>query len=169
MAILIVFAISLLDLAGWALNVRLLTSVDAQWTSMRIITAACLALCAASLAVSTKASRGRYDSAVSMALAFAVALACLLTIVVYAFRLVAGRETDLCYAPALRLFLAPSHRMALLTAIIFLVIGSVLMLLATGERRAAETAHALLLPAACASYLIPISYAFGIRIPFTSG
>ena len=53
--------------------------------------------------------------------------------------------------------------MALLTAILFLIIGSIFSLLATGRRRHANIAHALTLPAAVAGYLVPVSYLIGVQ------
>ena len=85
-----------------------------------------------------------------------VGLVGLLTIVAYAIKMITGQEPSLGDAPFLNLLLTPPARMALLTAIVFLIIGCALVLLATGGRRAAHIAHAVMLPVAMTSYLVPV-------------
>jgi len=163
LAILIVFAISTLDLVGWMLNITLLKSIKSEWISMRVITALCLALSAIELAILQKSPPSFRKSIVSQAPAILVGLVGLLTIAVYAINMVKGQEASLEKAPLLNLFLAPADRMALLTAIIFVFIACALVLLAAGGRRAANIAHVLLLPAAIASYLVPVSYLLDVQ------
>jgi len=54
-------------------------------------------------------------------------------------------------------------RMALLTAILFSIIGCVLSLLASGSRRAANIAHAVTAPVAVTSHFVPVSYVIGVQ------
>jgi PAS domain S-box-containing protein len=162
LAISIALAISVLDLVGWASGVTLLKSIGSHWIPMKVITALCMALCAVQLALLQKSPlRGR-NFLVLYAPAILVCLVGLLTIAVYAIELSTGQEASLAKAAFLDLFLDPPGRMALLTGILFVLIGSALSLLASGGARAADIAHVLVLPAAMASYLVPISYLLGV-------
>jgi PAS domain S-box-containing protein len=163
LAILLASAICVLALIGWVFGVQELKSIRPQWTEMRVITLICLGMCTAALALIRRPSLDRRRRRVAMALGAAVGLVGLLTVCSYVVDLRAGHETSRGGAPLLDVFLVPSYRMALWTAGIFLVTGCVLILLATGARRAAQVAHALAIPAALAGYLIPVSYLLGVE------
>jgi PAS domain S-box-containing protein len=163
LAILIVFAISFLALAGWMLDITLLKSVRPGWIRMSIITATCLLLSATGLALLQKGPSSVRKPLILQAPGILVGLMALLNIVLYAFAIITGQDSSLGGAPILNLFWTPVTRMALLTAILFLMVGSALVLLATGSRRASTIAHALMLPAAMASYLVPVSYLLGVE------
>jgi len=163
LAILVVLAISVLDLVGWMLDITPLKSIKPEWTSMRAVTAVCLALSALGLALLQKGPSGLVKLAVVQVPGILVGLVGLLTVALYAVALVTGQAPDLGGVPVLSLFLGSATRMALLTAILFVLIACVLVLLATGNRRAAAIAHALMLPGAMASYLVPISYLLGVQ------
>jgi len=163
LAIVIVLAISFLDLIGWMLDIAPLKSIKPEWTSMKAVTAVCLALSALGLALLQKGPSGILNRRVLQVPGILVGLAGLLTLVFYAVALITGQEPALAGAPVLNLFLAPATRMALLTAILFLLVGCVLVLLATGDRRAADIAHALMVPGSVASYLVPVSYLLGVQ------
>ncbi|HVP13003.1 MAG TPA: PAS domain S-box protein [Phycisphaerae bacterium] len=162
LCILITLAISALDLVGWVSGVALLKSIRSQWIPMKVITALCMVLCAAELALLQKSPQRGRKLILLYAPAMLVCLVGLLTIVVYAIEMSAGQEASLAKAPFLKLFLAPPGRMALLTGVLFVVIGSALSLLASGGQRAADIAHGLVFPAAMASYLVPVSYILGV-------
>jgi PAS domain S-box-containing protein len=163
LSIVCVFAICSLALVGGLLDIPLLKSVRPQWISMRVITAICLAFSAAALALIHQASPNRRRRIASGILGAVVSFVGLTTIAVYAFRLSEGNEAVLVNAPVLNLFVAPLDRMALLTAILFVTFGCVMILLATGDRRAAAIAHAVALPGAVVGYLVPISYVLGVQ------
>ncbi|MGD0233531.1 MAG: ATP-binding protein [Syntrophorhabdales bacterium] len=162
-AILITFAISFLALVGWGFSVVLLTNIKSQWITIRVVTAICLALSALELAFLQWHSFSVRRSIVLQAPGVLVGLVGLLTIVAYAIKMITGQEPSLGDAPFLNLLLTPPARMALLTAIVFLIIGCALVLLATGGRRAAHIAHAVMVPAAMVSYLVPVTYVLGIQ------
>ena len=162
-AIIIVFVISFSALAGWIFNITLLTSIKSQWVTIRVVTAICLALSAIGLALLQWRPLGLSRSIVLHIPGILVGLVGLLTIVAYATKMVTGQESSLADTPFLNLFLAPETRMALLTAIIFLIMGCALVLFATGGRRAAHVAHAIMMPAVIASYLVPVSYLLSVE------
>lgn len=161
LSILIVFLISCLALLGWIFNFTLLTRIESDWIAMKIITAICFALSAAGLAfIKMTPVRTPFIRRIPGIL---VGLAGLSTIATYAVRKITGWESSLWDVPFLNLLLARETRMALLTAILFLIIGAALSLLVTGRRRHANIAHALTLPASVASYLVPVSYLLGVQ------
>ncbi len=159
LAILTVFVISLLAVAGWLLERAPLKAIKPQWTAMRLPTAGCLILAALELAIlqTGRAGPGR------IILPLLISLAGLVTTVLYAIALSTGQEPSLAGVPLLDLLWAPAHRMAFLTAIFFLLSGWALALLATGRAYAAKIAHFLMLPAAMIGYLVPVSYLLGAQ------
>ena len=163
LAILTVFAIGFLALVGWLMDITLLKSVRSEWITMRVITAACLVLSAMELTLLQISPSNLRRFMVLQAPAMLVGLVGLLTTVFYSVAMITSREPPLGSAPFLNLLWALEHRMALLTAILFIVSGCALMLLASGSRRAANIAHALMLPGAMVSYLVPVSYLLGVQ------
>ena len=163
LAILIVFTIGFLALVGWMLDITLLKSIGPQWRSMQIITAICFILSATELALLQKSPSTVRKFIILQTPGILVGLVGLLTIVIYAIAMVTGQEPSLGSDPFLNLFLSPGNRMALLTAILFLISGCALVLLAVGSHRTAHIAHALMLPVAMLSYMVPASYLIGVQ------
>jgi PAS domain S-box-containing protein len=163
LAILIVFAISILSLVGGIFGITLFTNIKSQWIPIRAVTAICLALSALELVFLQWRPLSLRGSFARQAPGILVGLVGLLTIVLYAIRMITGQEPSLGDVPFLNLFLNSHGRMALLTAILFLITGGALVLLATGRRRAAHIAHALMIPVAMLSYMVPVSYLLGVQ------
>ena len=163
LAIIIVLAISILDLFGWIFNIPVLINFKSHWTPMRIITA--LLLIASAIAVMTVQkgtlfpARRRFVNIAGSIMSFAG----LLTIIVYAKVLNTGDELFMEKMTFLNLFLAHDTRMALLTAVVILFIGVILILLADGKTQSANIAHTLLIPAAVLSYFVPVSYLLDVH------
>src|SRR5512137_1480664 len=107
LAILIVFAISFLALAGWVLDITLLKSVRPGWIRMSIITATCLILSATELALLHKGRSGVRKSLILQAPGILVGLIGLLDIVLYAIAIVTGQDPSLGGASFLNLLWAP--------------------------------------------------------------
>jgi PAS domain S-box-containing protein len=163
LAIIIMIIIVGFDLLGWALDITVLKSVSPQWTSMRIITAICF-LASASVLVSLRLGfTNRMRRAVSGALGAAVCSIGLLTAMSYRVELLTGHEWSLIHLPLLGAFLASPDRMSVITAIIFFNIGCVLILLGSGNRRAAGVGHIALLPAALMTYVVLTGYLLDVE------
>lgn len=162
-AVLVVFAASLLALAGWVFDIEVLRSVRPQRQAMSAITAVCLILSAVGLALLPRVPHGARTSAVACAPGMLVGLAGLAMIWPYAFAVLTGREPN----PDIVRLLATLHvtvtRPALLTGVLFVMAGSSLVLLAGGGNRAANIAHALILPGMVLSYLVPVTYILGVE------
>ena len=163
LAIVTVFAISFLALLGWILDITLLKSISPRWITMRVITAICLALQAIELALLQEKPSNVRSLPILQTPAVLVCVVGLLITVLYVVAMVTGQDPSLVNAPFLGLFFAPPNRPALLTAILFVVSSCSLMLLAAGGRRGANIAHAVILPAAIASYLVPVSYLLDVQ------
>ena len=155
---LVVIAIGALDIIGTILNITLLTSVAPQWIRMRIITAVCFVLGGFELALLLKRPSSVRRHLSLQAPAILIGLAGFLTIWLYAIRMIAGQESSLGNGPFFHIFWDTETRIALLTAVIFFLLGCGLTVLARGSRRSANIAHAIVLPAAIAGYFVPVSY-----------
>jgi PAS domain S-box-containing protein len=162
-AALAVIAIGVLDIIGTILNIALLTSVAPQWIKMRVITAVSFVLAGFSLALLLKRASDVRRYLALQAPPILVGLAGCLTIWLYAIRIITGQDLPLGHAPFFHLFWDVETRIALLTAVIFLLVGCGLAAMARGSRRAANIAHGIVLPAAIASYFVPVSYLLGVQ------
>ncbi len=158
-----VIAIGVLDIIGTILNVTLLTSVAPQWVRMKVITGMCFVLAGIDLALLIKRPSDLQKHAALQAPTILVVLAAFLTIWLYAIRWITGQEPSLGNAPFFHLFWDVETRIALLTAIIFLLVGCGLAAMSRGGRRSANIAHGIALPAAIASYFVPLSYLLHIQ------
>jgi PAS domain S-box-containing protein len=161
--ILIALGISLLALIGAVLDIRLLTSVRPEWFRMSVITATCLVFSALELALLYKNPSRVRKFVVLQIPGILDILVGSLTIVLYTVAMTTGWEPPLRGAGLLNLFWNPETRLALMTAIVFVLIGCALVLLTGDCRRASNIAHTLMLPALVMSYLVPVSYLFGIQ------
>ena len=163
LATLTVAGIAVIALAGWVFDLTLLTSFAPQRQAMSIITAICFLLIAAELAFLQKVPAAVREHFILKAPVILVGLVGALTIVLYAISLFAGHDPPVGNIPFLNLFWIPLTRLALLTATLFLFTACALVLLATGRRRAADIAHAMMLPVAIGSFLVPVSYLFAAQ------
>ena len=163
-SLIIVFVISFVDLLGWIFNLTILKSISDQWIPMRIITAICFIITVVSLMLIYL----KYSSPLVKTSIYSVAvflcLVSLLTIYVSAFRLSSGHESAFAGTPFFNSFLSNKMRMALLTAINFLLIGCILIFLTGQTKRNAGIAHILVVPVALSAYLILLRYILGVNV-----
>ncbi len=158
-----VIAIGVFDVIGTILNIALLTSVMPQWIRMKVITAMCFILAGLELELLLKRPSDVRRHITLQAPAISVGIVGLLTIWFYAIRMITGQKWSLGNAPFFRLFWDIETRIALLTAIMFLLVGCGLAVMARGSRRSANIAHGIVLPAAIAAYFVPVSYILGVQ------
>jgi PAS domain S-box-containing protein len=162
-AALVVILIGLLDIVGTWLNITLLTSVTPQWIRMKVIAAVCFVLAGIELVLLLqRPSDVRRRPALQLP-AILVGLAGFLTIWLYAIRMITGQKPAIGNVPFLHLFWDAETRIALLTAIIFLLVSCGLIAMARGSRRGANIAHGFILPAAIAGYMVQVSYILGVQ------
>ena len=158
----IVFTISILDIAGWIFNVSLLKSIGPQWVPMKLITSLCFIFSVSALVLIHSYSSAFLSIYVSRTLALFILIVSLTTIAGYFYFFITGNEASITRQPVLNLFLPDENRMELLTALIFLLISFILFLLSFKNKRAADISHILFFPVASASYFIPVSYFLGV-------
>ena len=129
LGILIALGISLLTLIGAVLDVRLLTSIRPEWITMSVITATCLVCSALELAFLYKDPSSVRKFVVLQIPGILDILVGSLTIVLYTIAMTTGWEPPLRGDGLLDLFWDPETRLALMTAIVFVLIGCALVLL----------------------------------------
>ncbi|MDD5306683.1 MAG: PAS domain S-box protein [Deltaproteobacteria bacterium] len=154
----IVLAIGGLALVGWAFDITLLKSIRAGWNSMKVVTAICLMMLAA--AFMWLRAGDPWKRALCRFFCILVCATAAGSLMVYGVVLSTGHDPGWVSAPFFSLFLGPTDRMAVPTALIFLGLGCSLLLLHTGRRGMADAAHALVLPVAVMSYLVLAGYIF---------
>jgi len=157
-SLIVVYILSILDLTGWIFNISLFKSIGSRWVSMKVVTASCLILSATSLVLIQADTSVLLKHKLSKLLSLIIFIISLGTLIDYVFVLTKGHESLITSTPILSLLLSPAKRMSLLSALIFLFIASTLFLLSTKNRLAPDLAHLIIIPAAFASYYVPISY-----------
>ncbi len=162
-SILLVFILSFLDLLGWMFNITLFKSVLSQYTPMKVVTALCFILAATSLVAINYSKNVQWKSKLPKVLGSIVAVIGILTLFVYIKATASGNESSLTDVPFLNLFLGMETRMAILTAINFIIIGISLLLLSTGKLRHGNIVHIIILPALVSGYFVPASYILGVQ------
>ncbi len=150
-------------LVGWLLGIEALKTIVPHATAMRVITVVCLLLSAAALSCLHGPGCSGWRSRLPQVVGVVVGIVGMLTVASYLVEGATGHPWSLSLAPGANLFLAGSTRMAIITAILFSVLGAVLLLLATGTARAAHAAHVALLPVALLSYMVLAGYLFHVQ------
>jgi len=164
LAILVVVIIASLALIGWVLDIAVLRGVGQQWTAMRTSTIMCFYMSAAAMVIIQQRIEIRWIVISSRLLAIWITTVSLLSLVSYLVELQTAQEWSWTHSLLLSPFLAPANRMAVITAILFSIYGGVLLLLERRSRRAADIAHAILLPMAMITYLVLVGYLFNVRV-----
>lgn len=158
-----VYFICLLSIIEWGFKVPVLNAIHPEWIPMKMITALCLILSATALSIIINYPDNRPKLLVARGLGIVVSLIGLSTIILYAVVLKTGNEPIVSNLPGLHLFLSSETRMALLTAILFLNIGSVIFMLAIDKQAFTDIAHSITIFVALVCYMIPISYLFEVQ------
>ena len=156
--LLIVFFISVLDLAGWIFNIDLSKSIRSTWESMELITALCFIISALTLAIIQLNLPALTKRILSISFAFVVCIISLSTLYVYLYLLITGHESPVTNLSSLSIFLSPLNRMDILTAVNFILLGCILFLLTRENKRSPGVAHIVIVPVFLISYLTIISY-----------
>ena len=159
----LVLAIGGLVLVGWAFDIPLLKSIHPDWNSMKVVTAIALALAAVGLACAGQSAPTGLRRIVGLACAVVVGLLGLVTLAIYVVELVSGAPSFAGHKPALDLFLGPTDRMAVITALCFVPLGASFFLLCAGIRRAGHLSHVLVLPVMVLSQLALVGYVLDVE------
>jgi PAS domain S-box-containing protein len=167
----VVVLVGYLVLVGWWFDVAALKSVLPGLVTMKANTAAGFVLAGVSLLSSLNERAGSWGRRLARILAAAVALLGLLTLCQYLLGTDLGLDQLLFTEPADAIATSSPGRMAPVTAISFLLVGSALFLVA--GRRSSWLVQLLVLMAGAISLLALVGYACGVEslygvAPFTS-
>jgi PAS domain S-box-containing protein len=163
LAILTVFIISILDFFGRATNLPLLDRFSELHITMKVITSICFILSATALTFVQKGTKNKSDEFIPKFSGLIIFIAGLLTVFVYLFLFITGKEAGFIHGAFFKTFLVDENRMSLFTAINFILISIVIFLLAMRRVSASNLAHFIVIPAAIISYLVPVSYILGVE------
>lgn len=162
-SLVVVLALSLTDLIGWAFDLTFLKSISGQWIPMKIITAISFALTAVALFLINLNFLRIISKYFTYFVAGFLFLISLLTIFDYFYVAGTGNEPGISNAYLLRFFLPNNMRMAFITAMNFFLISWILFLLEGGTIKKTGTAHTLVIPVLLIGYLVPLSYLLGVH------
>ncbi len=157
-----VVALGLTGLAGWAWDVAVLKSLLPGLASMKANTAAGFVLAGAALLLLATAQSGPRARLAARLLAAAVAMLGLLTLGEYAFGWELGIDQLLFHEAPGAVATGHPGRMAVATALDFLLLGGALLLLAT--RRGVPAAQTLALLAWAVAALALVGYVFDSQL-----
>jgi PAS domain S-box-containing protein len=162
LAIAFVIIIAGLDLVGWLFDIPFLKSVNPHLTVMRIIMAICFLVSAAALTFLQSERFVRQRKRIVVLSGAAVSAVGLLVTATYFLERVSRSQWSGVNNPLYLIFLTPTSRMTLITAILFFSFGCVIILLGIGNRRSSDAAHIVLIPISMVSYLIIVGVLFDI-------
>lgn len=161
--ILLVVAIGSLTIIGWDLRIITIDkNVVSKWTAMRSLSAACFIMAALALACLQGKAVTRRLLFTARAIGVALILMALTAVDCYLVEARLEGGWSWIYDELLILHLTPDTRMSLITAVLFSLYGSVLLLLGSKQRYAANIANIVLIPITLVAYLVIIGYLFGI-------
>lgn len=161
-AIIICFAISIMDLTGWIAGISWLTSMGSGWPPMKPNVAICFVFVSAALAVLLSGRSALIKTAFPAFTGVFLLLLSSITVIISISDRTAPHEIFFRSFALLSLFFSPDERMSVLTALVFFITGIVLILLSSGKQNAANAAHIIILPVAVAVYIIPLGYILDI-------
>lgn len=161
-SLLLVFLPGLMGLLGWILDRPVFSSFSSDWVQMKGVTSICVILSGIILILIRHEVKFKWKISLVRLLSSFVILVSIITIFQYYFLSRTGFEAN----TPVKLFFDHPHRMALVTALITVLTGSMLVLLSFNNSRADNIAHILIWPAAFASYFIPVSYLLGLPNPY---
>lgn len=160
-SVFVILAFSILDLTGWIFDIDLFKSINPAWEPMTVPAAVCFSTTALTLLVILTGKPAGYRKIIPYLSGALLILAGISTLLVRIPIPINGKESSLTYAPVLSLFFGPETRMPVLSGILFLLIGTILILLTKNNPRTSNYSHILLFPAFIISYLIPVNYLIG--------
>ena len=159
----LIFILSFLNLAGWLTDVTFLKSISPNWIPMNVITSVFFLITGLAIVLIRSNSSTRFLNLFLGFSALIIISVSALSIAGYIYIEVTGEEFSLAQIPVLNLFLLAGNRMAMLTAVLFLFIGIIILLLRIDGKKSNDLAHILTFPVAIASYYVIITYILGVQ------
>ncbi len=163
-AILLVVVLCSAALAGWIFGIPVLKGIRPDWEPMSLTASLLLILSAIGSAAIFKNPVTPHRSAIVFFMpGMVVSFVGLLTLMLYALAMSSPHDESVIVNMLRYNLFDPGIRVAVTTAILFLVTGCVLTLLATGDAHLSGIAHVLMVPVAVVSYIVPVSYLLGVQ------
>jgi hypothetical protein len=156
----VIYFIVFLVLTDHIFNLSIYRSISDEWNPMVIITAICFIMSGMASSLIYTRTPSAIKKIFSVILASLVIAVALISLVVYIFTLERGTEPSISELPVLKLFLVHGYRMALLTAILFLLSGIILLFLHFEQKWTDYLAHIIVFPVAMISYFVLVTYIF---------
>ncbi len=156
----LVVTISLLDFVGWTFGLNWLKDMGYVWPSMKVVTSFCFLVTSLALIISFL----RLSDSIKK---ISLVIAGIFLVVVGSLTIISWSGTRpglpgiFANVPVLGQLLSPDHMMSLLSAVIFSLIGVILILLASANYYTANFGHILLFPVSAIAFMIPASYLLG--------
>ncbi len=154
----IVFLVAFITLVGWVFDVPVLKGEVFQNVPMKVVTSLCLIVCSTVIVIVKKEKPSNSRLILSRFLGIIIIIIALLTTLTYWYKLSLGHESPLSEVAVFKLFLSPQSRMALPSAVFFVLSGVVCLLLPSKNTKITWFVHILILPVLFLSYLTLISY-----------
>lgn len=158
----LILVTSLLNIAGWFLEIAILKGFSPDHAVMKPVTAISFILSSASVLILNAYSPGRFRNLIVTVSALIVWLTGALTFAVHLSYFTSGHESAVSSYPLLTTFLSNGWRMAFVTSILFMALGLVLILLTFNKDKLNGIAHIVIVPFIIISYFVPMSYSIGV-------
>jgi PAS domain S-box-containing protein len=160
--LLLVLAISFIDLSGDIFKIHPLKGLEPSWIHMPVAASVCFVSIVIVLILILAEKPTKIRTIITYVVSTFIIIISLLNIGATISIKIIGKEADIQNVLLLNLFPDAETPMPLVLACLFLFIGLILILISYDTRRTSNIAHALLFPAALASYFIPATYFLGV-------
>jgi PAS domain S-box-containing protein len=155
-----VSSISLINLIGWINNVDAFRGMGGKWEDMKLMTSFCFLITVIGLTIIFLNLNNIIFRRTLRAISALLCLISILTLSGYTYYYITGHNPG--YFPALELLFSSEKRMALLSAISFLLLGYIILLLQLDSRKSSNLAHILVIPVFLICYFTIVSYILGV-------
>ncbi len=157
-SIVVVIAISILDIAGWITSTGWLKSLEPLWIPMKSFGALCFTLTSLALVVIYTRQPSVIKRTGPIGSGIFLIIGSSLTIVSWLYDIETGDQALLSVEPVLKSFLSQANRIPLMSALMFFFIGIILILLTSDRLVAGNIAHIACFLVSVIAYMIPASY-----------
>ncbi|HLO60682.1 MAG TPA: PAS domain S-box protein [Bacteroidales bacterium] len=156
--VVIIIVVSVASIIGSTGNIPFVGTSLPNWATMKVVTSVCFIFTGLALLILRSQKFPDLKIAVPRFVGVFILLIGFFTAVSYLVILRTGSEPAFNRLPVLNMFLNPDHRMAFITAILFVITGLVLITLSSGNF---GISHVLIIPVIITGYFIIVSYFLG--------
>jgi PAS domain S-box-containing protein len=139
-----------------------ITNVAENWEIMNLTAITNFALLIVGLIILQLKLTGAFFTIITKISAVIICVLSILTIFSFVYLNTSGKEFLISTGLFYHIFFSPEHRMAILTAVGFLLLGIILLLLLKKSKKASDFAHILVFPVYLICYFTIVSYILGV-------